>query len=85
MLKRERHAPEQEACATFGSACLVSQEAPPARDRLPTIPHDLSELARLQTGPSADAYDDPLGAMAAGEHCGALAREVVALLQKLAT
>jgi len=27
-------------------------EAPPVRDRLPTIPHDLSEYARSETGPA---------------------------------
>jgi hypothetical protein len=27
-------------------------EAPPVRDRLPTIPHDLSEYARAETGPA---------------------------------
>ena len=42
-------------------------EAPPMRDRLPTIPHDLSEYARTETGPSPqDAYDDPLRAMTVG-------------------
>jgi hypothetical protein len=41
-------------------------EPPPVRDRLPTIPHDLSEYARLETGPSAEASDDPLRAMTAG-------------------
>jgi hypothetical protein len=42
-------------------------EAPPVRDRLPTIPHDLSEYARIQTGPSPEAHhDDPLHAMTSG-------------------
>jgi len=27
-------------------------EAPPVRDRLPTIPHDLEEYARSETGPA---------------------------------
>ena len=37
-------------------------EAPPVRDRLPTIPHDLSEYARMQTGPSPEGDDGPLRA-----------------------
>ena len=39
-------------------------EAPPVRDRLPTIPHDLSEYARSETGP--DLQDDPLRSLTAG-------------------
>jgi hypothetical protein len=40
-------------------------EAPPVRDRLPTIPHDLTEYARRETGPTLD-HDDPLRAMTSG-------------------
>jgi hypothetical protein len=48
---------------------------PPPRDRLPTIPYDLSEYAREQTGPSSwsaqsDApplHDDPLRGLASGQ------------------
>ena len=50
---------------------------PPCRDRLPTLPHDLSEYARTETGPSSwsahrdaealsswalEAHDDPINA-----------------------
>jgi hypothetical protein len=41
-------------------------EATPVRERLPTIPHDLSEYARIQTGPSPEVHDDPLHAMTSG-------------------
>ena len=39
-------------------------EAPPVRDRLPTIPHDLSEYARAETGP--ELLRDPLSALTSG-------------------
>lgn len=49
-------------------------ERPPPRDRLPTIPFDLREYARIQTGPAswsahsdAPLHDDPLRNLTTGE------------------
>jgi len=41
----------------------VTAKLPPARERMPTSPYDLSEFARLHTGPSSwsaePEHDDP--------------------------
>ena len=41
----------------------AAAKLPPARDRMPTMPYDLSEFARLHTGPSSwsaePEHDDP--------------------------
>jgi hypothetical protein len=36
----------------------VLYPVPPPRDQLPTLPYDLSEYARVHTGPDAEIFDD---------------------------
>jgi hypothetical protein len=45
--------------ASEGGRTSQSYEAPPPRDRLPTLPEDLSEYAWLHTGPPSWTEDHP--------------------------
>jgi hypothetical protein len=47
---------------------MLTYEAPPSRDRLPTLPEDLSEYARIHTGPPSQPppHDESLDEITAG-------------------